>query len=84
MNEAAGTHTPIDDPAELGIEFLKTRPQDKPFFLMLHQKAPHRSWEPDERNQARFKDQLIPEPDTLWDDYATRPYADRLFYSTDT
>jgi arylsulfatase A-like enzyme len=60
---------------ELGIEFLKTRPQDKPFFLMLHQKAPHRGWEPDERNKALFKDKVIPEPDTLWDDYATRPAA---------
>lgn len=60
---------------DLGIEWLKTRPQDKPFFLMLHQKAPHRAWEPDERNKAIFKDKVIPEPDTLWDDYATRPTA---------
>jgi len=58
---------------DLGIEFLKTRPQDQPFFLMLHQKAPHRAWEPDERNKALFKDKVIREPATLWDDYATRP-----------
>jgi len=64
-----------DVTTDLGIEFLKTRPQDKPFFLMLHQKAPHRNWEPDARNKALFKDQVIPEPDTLWDDYATRPAA---------
>jgi arylsulfatase A-like enzyme len=60
---------------DLAIEFLKTRPQDKPFFLMVHQKAPHRNWQPDERNQAKFKDAVIPEPATLWDDYATRPAA---------
>lgn len=60
---------------DLGIEFLETRPKDKPFFLMLHQKAPHRAWEPDERNKALFKDKVIPEPATLWDDYATRPAA---------
>lgn len=60
---------------DLGIEWMKTRPQDKPFFLMLHQKAPHRAWEPDERNQALFQDKVIPEPATLWDDYATRPAA---------
>ncbi len=59
----------------LGIEWLSTRPKDKPFFLMLHHKAPHRAWEPDPRNQALFKDKVIPEPDTLWDDYATRPTA---------
>lgn len=60
---------------ELGLEWLKTRPQDKPFFLMLHHKAPHRSWEPDERNQALFRDKEIPEPETLWDAYETRPAA---------
>jgi len=60
---------------QLGIEWLKTRPKDKPFFLMLHHKAPHRPWEPDERNLAVFKDKVFPEPETFWDDYATRPAA---------
>jgi hypothetical protein len=32
-----------DVTGHLGIEFLETRPKDKPFFLMLHYKAPHRS-----------------------------------------
>lgn len=64
-----------DVTTDLGIEFIKTRPQDKPFFLMLHQKAPHRAWDPDERNKAKFKDLTIPEPDTLFDDYGTRPTA---------
>jgi len=59
----------------LGIEWLETRPKDKRFFLMLHQKAPHRPWQPDERNLKRFKDAVIPEPATLRDDYATRPAA---------
>jgi arylsulfatase A-like enzyme len=67
-------HT-TDITTELGIEWLKTRPKDKPFFLMLHQKAPHRGWEPDERNKALFKDRSFPEPETLFDDYATRPAA---------
>jgi arylsulfatase A-like enzyme len=64
-----------DITTRLGIEWLKTRPKSQPFFLMLHHKAPHRSWEPDPRNQALFKDRVIPEPATLWDDYATRPAA---------
>ena len=64
-----------DITGDLGIEFLETRPKDKPFFLMLHQKAPHRAWEPDERNKALFADKVIPEPDTLFDDYGTRPAA---------
>ena len=61
--------------ADLGIEWLKTRPSEKPFFLMLHQKAPHRAWEPDDENKLKFKNKTIPEPDTFWDDYATRPAA---------
>lgn len=64
-----------DITTDLGIEFLETRPKDKPFFLMLHQKAPHRAWEPDERNKARFQNAVIPEPETLFDDYSTRPTA---------
>ena len=64
-----------DITGDLGVEFLRTRPADKPFFLMLHHKAPHRAWEPDERNKAKFQDAVIPEPETLWDDYATRPAA---------
>jgi hypothetical protein len=42
---------------------------------MLHQKAPHRAWDPATRHIEMFKDKLIPEPETLWDDYATRPAA---------
>lgn len=68
-----GHVTPIT--TRLGLEFLDTRPHDQPFFLMLHHKAPHRSWEPDEKNKALFKNRVIPEPATLWDDYATRPAA---------
>lgn len=64
-----------DITTDLGIEWIRTRPPDKPFFLMLHHKAPHRAWEPDTRHRALFQDKVIPEPDTLWDDYATRPAA---------
>jgi len=64
-----------DVTTDLAIEFLDSRPADKPFFLMVHHKAPHRGWEPDERNKARFKDAVFPEPASLFDDYATRPAA---------
>jgi len=60
---------------DLGLEFLRTRPRDRPFFLMLHHKAPHRNWQPDEANRRRFADAAPIEPDTLFDDYATRPAA---------
>ncbi|NBW95630.1 MAG: DUF4976 domain-containing protein [Planctomycetia bacterium] len=60
---------------DLGLEFLRTRPRDRPFFLMLHHKAPHRGWEPDARNRERFASFDPPEPATLFDAYATRPAA---------
>jgi arylsulfatase A-like enzyme len=68
-----GHVTPVT--TQLGIGFLETRPRERPFFLMLHHKAPHRAWEPDAKNKALFEDRVVPEPDTLWDDYATRPAA---------
>jgi arylsulfatase A-like enzyme len=60
---------------ELAIDFIRERPQDRPFFLMLHHKAPHRTWIPDETHRRMFQDRVIPEPPTLWDDYATRTDA---------
>jgi arylsulfatase A-like enzyme len=62
---------------DLSVEFLEHRPKDKPFFLMCHHKAPHRSWEPDAKYAALFRSRVIPEPPTLWDDYATRTDAIR-------
>jgi len=60
---------------DLGVQFLEKRPSDKPFFLMLHHKAPHREWVPDEKHRAMFANRKIPEPATLWDDYTTRTDA---------
>jgi arylsulfatase A-like enzyme len=60
---------------DLAIDFLKDRPKHKPFFLMLHNKAPHRPWQPDEAHRRQFADRWIPEPETLWDTYATRTDA---------
>ncbi len=60
---------------DLAIDFLKERPKNKPFFLMLHNKAPHRPWQPDEPHRRQFADRWIPEPETFWDSYATRTDA---------
>ena len=60
---------------ELGIDFMRNRPRNRPFFLMLHHKAPHRPWEPDAAHGARFMGRWIPEPETFWDAYDTRTDA---------
>ena len=59
----------------LSEAFIEQRPRNKPFFLMLHHKAPHRPWEPDTAHGARFLDRWIPEPETFWDSYETRTDA---------
>ncbi len=64
-----------DITTDLAIDFMKNRPKDKPFFLMCHNKAPHRPWEPDEKHRLQFANKHIPEPETLHDDYATRSDA---------
>lgn len=48
------------------------RDSEKPFLLMLHHKAPHANWEPDEKHQAMYADEDIPLPATFDDNYATR------------
>jgi arylsulfatase A-like enzyme len=60
---------------DLALEFIENRPRDKPFFLMMHHKAPHRPWEPSESHAAEFATHRIPEPVTFWDSYATRTDA---------
>ena len=60
---------------DLAIDFIAKRPRAKPFFLMLHHKAPHRPWEPNQLHRAAFVEKWIPEPPTLWDSYATRTDA---------
>ena len=79
--DSAGRHVikgyVTDVITDLAIDYLKNRPKDKPFFLMCHHKAPHRSWDPDEKHRALFASRHIPEPPTLRDDYATRTDAIR-------
>jgi arylsulfatase A-like enzyme len=60
---------------DLALEFVANRPRDKPFFLMMHHKAPHRPWEPNADYAAQFASRRIPEPVTFWDSYATRTDA---------
>lgn len=57
---------------DLSLKWLDERDEEKPFFLMLHHKAPHRPWEPDEKHKDMYKDIDIPEPENLFDDYETK------------
>lgn len=57
------------------LAFLESRPQDRPFFLMYHHKAPHRPWEPNAKYAREYADKVIPEPPTFNDDYQGRSAA---------
>ncbi|RAP76865.1 sulfatase [Paenibacillus montanisoli] len=57
------------------LDWLKNRDKNRPFMLMCHHKAPHRHWEPDEKHMHLYEDIDIPEPETFYDDYATRSQA---------
>lgn len=54
------------------VDWLETRDESKPFFLMCQHKAPHRTFAPALRHLGTLDDVKIPEPVTLFDDYATR------------
>ena len=51
---------------DLTLEWLKSRKDEKPFFLMHHYKAPHDYFENAERYEDYLADINIPEPATLW------------------
>jgi arylsulfatase A-like enzyme/lysophospholipase L1-like esterase len=57
---------------DLALEWLNQREGDKPFVLMCQHKAPHRNWAPPPRHFELYKNEDVPEPDTLFDDYANR------------
>ncbi len=63
--------------ADMSLEWLDGRDPDRPFFLMTHHKAPHRPWDTDDKHADMYEDIDIPEPPTLWDDYANRATAAR-------
>ena len=62
---------------DFSIDFLDNRPNDKPFFLMCHQKAPHRNWQPREDKKAKWAKIQVPLPETFDDDYAGKSDAAR-------
>jgi len=62
---------------DLSLNWLDGLDGNDPFCLMVHHKAPHRPWVPDEKHRDLYADGSIPEPETFFDDYATRSRAVR-------
>lgn len=58
---------------DLALQWLEEgRDKDKPFCLLLHHKAPHRTWMPDTCDFKLFADKEFALPDNFYDNYEGR------------
>jgi arylsulfatase A-like enzyme len=64
-----------DISTNFAFDFLNNRPEDKPFCMLLHYKAPHDDWLNAKKYDTLYKNTTIPEPLTLFDDYSGRANA---------
>ncbi|MAM85421.1 MAG: sulfatase [Acidobacteria bacterium] len=77
QNRHAGYVTDII--TDLTLNWLEhERDPDRPFMVMSQHKAPHRGWMPGPERLTLYDGMMIPEPDTLFDDYANRASPARL------
>lgn len=61
---------------EQAIDWMKNkRDKKKPFCLMIHHKAPHRSWMPDTQDLGSYDHVDFPLPETFDDNYQGRTAA---------
>lgn len=60
---------------DYSLNWLDKRDRSKPFMLMCHHKAPHRPWSPDEKHKNMYENEIIPYPETFYDDYKNRADA---------
>lgn len=59
------------------IDWMRKRDQSRPFFLMCHHKAPHRSWECNPKHKHLYQED-VRLPDTFNDTYKNRAQAASL------
>jgi len=60
---------------DIAMEWLDKRDTTKPFCLLLHHKAPHRTWQPDTTHLASYLQKEYPVPDNFFDQYENRQAA---------
>lgn len=61
------------------INWMENREGEKPFFLMLHHKAPHGLWEYAPRHEKLYADVNIPKPLSLHEDKSHRSEGSKTF-----
>lgn len=57
------------------LNWLDNRDKEKPFFMMLHHKAPHRNWMPPLRYLNTFDNVEFPLPESYFDTHEKQPGA---------
>jgi arylsulfatase A-like enzyme len=62
---------------DLALDWLERRDRARPFCLLVHHKAPHRSWEPDAAHDGMFADARLRPPPSFEDDHAGQAPAAR-------
>ncbi len=62
---------------DVALAQLKKRDINKPFCMMVHEKAPHRNWMPNVKHLELYKDDTLPLPYNFHDDYEGRGSAAR-------
>ncbi len=60
---------------DFSLKWLENRDKEKPFCLLLHQKAPHRCWMPDTAYLDMYNYVKFPLPDNFYDTYEGREAA---------
>jgi arylsulfatase A-like enzyme len=61
---------------EIALDWLRNkRDKDKPFLMLYHQKAPHRTWMPEKKYLDLFDDKNFTPPSNFFDNYENRPVA---------
>lgn len=61
---------------DIALDWLENgRDKDKPFCMLLHHKAPHRSWMPDTCDLGLFDNVEFPLPENFFDNYEGRRAA---------
>ena len=69
---------------DLTLEWLNDRDKNKPFCLIVGEKATHRTWMPDLRDLGKFDDTDFRLPENFWDDYRGRKAAQKQLMSMET
>lgn len=60
---------------DYALDWVDKRDKEKPFYLMLHHKAPHRNWMPDTKHLNMYDDVDLPMPDNFFDSFENRGTA---------